>query len=248
MPSEDIEEISHVQVPRFCSPTSNVPGGAHGVSPDFRMNPPRLATSPLPLLAALLFSVGLHGLLFFPFVSGTSERPPPRPSLAATLRPPALPVSAPVPEETDPLPQLALEETKAPPAERDPAPEETPRMERRRERTHEPPRKSPEAPDSFAETLGTLPPKAARSARQQLEELARRGDFYPLEAIENRWQGEVSVRIFLDAQGQVIAARVEAGSGYPILDEAALRAVRALTSLPADGLEEAIFPVRFHLH
>jgi protein TonB len=95
--------------------------------------------------------------------------------------------------------------------------------------------------------LGNLPPAAARSARQQLAHLARQEGFYPLEAIEQGWQGEAWVRIFLDEQGQVIAARIEQGSGYPLLDQAALRAARALRSLPADGLEEAVFPVRFRL-
>ncbi|GHT91233.1 hypothetical protein FACS1894101_3850 [Betaproteobacteria bacterium] len=72
-------------------------------------------------------------------------------------------------------------------------------------------------------------------------------DYYPLEAIQNRIQGEAFVQIFLDENGHVIAARIEESSGYPILDTAALKAARALRSLPADGLESVVLPVRFRL-
>lgn len=89
--------------------------------------------------------------------------------------------------------------------------------------------------------------KLAASARRQLNRLARQEGFYPLEAIENRWQGEAWVQIFLDENGHVIAARIEESSGYPILDAAALKAARALKALPADGLESVVLPVRFRL-
>ncbi|MDR1349956.1 MAG: TonB family protein [Zoogloeaceae bacterium] len=81
------------------------------------------------------------------------------------------------------------------------------------------------------------------SARQQLNRL----DFYPLEAIQNGWQGEAWVRIFLDENGNVIAARLEASSGYPLLDAAAVNAARSLKSLSHNGLDSALLPVRFKL-
>jgi protein TonB len=87
----------------------------------------------------------------------------------------------------------------------------------------------------------------AASARRQLDHLARQEGFYPLEAIQNRWQGEAWVQIFMDDNGHVIAARIEESSGYPILDAAALKAARALSALPADGLESVVLPVRFRL-
>lgn len=72
-------------------------------------------------------------------------------------------------------------------------------------------------------------------------------EFYPLEAIQNGWQGEAWVQIFLDADGNVIAARLETSSGYPLLDAAAVNAARSLKSLLHSGLDSAILPVRFRL-
>ena len=98
------------------------------------------------------------------------------------------------------------------------------------------------------------PPKTAgnkswsQEIRRQFQQQQARGLFYPAEAIARGLEGEVLVLIILDESGQVSAARVEQGSGYPLLDEAALRAVRALHSLPADAPREAMQPVRFRLH
>jgi len=55
------------------------------------------------------------------------------------------------------------------------------------------------------------------------------------------------VLLITDEGGQVSAARVEQSSGYRILDDAALRAVRSLRSLPADTPHETLLPVRFRL-
>ena len=73
------------------------------------------------------------------------------------------------------------------------------------------------------------------------------GDFYPPEAIAQGLQGEVLVLLLLDATGNVTAARVEQGSGHALLDAAALRAVRALRSLPADAPRQTVQAVRFRL-
>ena len=59
--------------------------------------------------------------------------------------------------------------------------------------------------------------------------------------------GHRLVLIVISGDGQVTAARVEQGSGHRILDDAALRAVRSLRSLPADAPREALLPVRFRL-
>jgi protein TonB len=53
--------------------------------------------------------------------------------------------------------------------------------------------------------------------------------------------------LIIDENGEVSAARVEQGSGYRILDDAALRAVRSLRSLPANTPRETLLPVRFRL-
>jgi protein TonB len=80
-----------------------------------------------------------------------------------------------------------------------------------------------------------------------MEKLNDAGQFYPAEAIARGFEGEVLVLIIIDESGRVTAARVEQGSGHRILDDAALRAVRSLRSLPADAPREALLPVRFRL-
>ena len=116
----------------------------------------------------------------------------------------------------------------------------------------------PEQPKPRSEPPPPPPPKAARPqlnkarpwtevVRQHLKQLDAAGQFYPAEAIAQGQQGEVLVLIVVDESGAVAAARVEQGSGYPLLDAAALRAVRSLRSLPSDAPREALLPVRFRL-
>ena len=85
--------------------------------------------------------------------------------------------------------------------------------------------------------------EAAASAAEQLQrELP-----YPAEAIERGLQGEALVLLFLDAQGNAIAARIESSSGHALLDDAALRAARSLRALPDGAPREVLLPVRFRL-
>jgi protein TonB len=83
--------------------------------------------------------------------------------------------------------------------------------------------------------------------RRQFGQQQQRGEFYPAEAIARGLQGEVVVLLMLGTDGSVAAARVEQGSGHRLLDDAALNAVRALRSLPADAPRETLLPVRFRL-
>lgn len=85
------------------------------------------------------------------------------------------------------------------------------------------------------------------AVRKQFRQQDERGLFYPAEAIAQGIEGEVLVLLILDEAGHAVAARVEQGSGHPSLDQAALRAARALRSLPADAPRETLIPVRFRL-
>jgi protein TonB len=189
----------------------------------------------LPFLLAGVLSCVLHILLFWGFPGQTLLPAPPRPALAATLKAPQTPVfSEPLPEMKLDAPETSKETDAAIQPEPDlPAPSR-PR-----------PRPVPNPPQDAL--FGTLPAAAARSARQQLAQLARQENFYPLGAVERGWEGEALVQIFLDDNGHVIAARIERSSGHALLDEAALNAARLLRSLPADGVEEAVIPVIFRL-
>lgn len=83
--------------------------------------------------------------------------------------------------------------------------------------------------------------------REQLSAQQREGLFYPEEAIRRGLEGEALVLLMLDENGQVVAARIEESSGHPLLDEAALRAVRRLRSLPGDAPTESLLPVHFRI-
>jgi protein TonB len=82
---------------------------------------------------------------------------------------------------------------------------------------------------------------------KQFRKQAELGLYYPAEAIIQGLQGEVIVLMIIGENGQISAARIEQSSGHRLLDEAALRAVRALRSLPATAPREALLPVRFSL-
>jgi len=172
------------------------------------------------LFLALVASLLLHAL---PLVALLLVQPSPparqQPPLAATLRPAPQPELPPLP----PPPPLTLPEQPKPAA-----------------------RPSKPAPRSEREK----PPAAktwTQAVRQHMEKLNDAGQFYPAEAIARGFEGEVLVLIIIDESGRVTAARVEQGSGHRILDDAALRAVRSLRSLPADAPREALLPVRFRL-
>jgi len=171
------------------------------------------------LLLALAASLLLHILPLVAQLIQASPPPPKPPPITATLRPPP---PAPLP----PPPPLTL------PEQPKPAPTPT-----------KPPQSRPEQREK--------PPVAAKTwtqaIRQHLKKLDDSGQFYPEEAIARGLEGEVLVLIIIDENGQVTAARVEQGSGHRILDDAALRAVRSLRSLPADAPREALLPVRFRL-
>lgn len=142
-------------------------------------------------------------------------------------RPPPQPLQATLRPLPLPLPPLVLPDPPKPAVTR-PAPPRPPAAV--------PERKPPPAAATWAQAV-----------RRHIEDLQERGLFYPEEAIARGLEGEVLVLIVIDEGGRVIAARVEQGSGHRLLDEAALRAVRSLRSLPADAPREALLPVRFRL-
>lgn len=137
--------------------------------------------------------------------------------MVASLRPPP---ADPLP----PPPPLTLPEQPKPPPVK-PLPEK-----------RKPPEKPVKAPKTWTQAV-----------KQHLKKLDDAGQFYPQEAIARGLEGEVLVLIVIDENGHVSGARVEQGSGHRILDDAALRAVRSLRSLPADAPREALLPVRFRL-
>ena len=144
------------------------------------------------------------------------------------LRPPAAPAKAP-PLHAQLRPQVVATPS-VPELELPPEPPPTPAPS-------PPPRKaSPPAVKTWTQ-----------SVRDQLVQQQNSGLFYPAAAIAQGLEGEVLVYFIVDTQGNIAAARVEESSGQPLLDDAAVRAVRRLRSLPGDAPQEALLPVRFRL-
>lgn len=170
------------------------------------------------LLHAILLGAG--GWLMERHPRGTEELPP----LEVSLTPPEAPPPALLAPEP-PVPETTPEIVKAPvPPEHSPAP---------------PPVSGP-APAAAAGTVAAITQAATRQIAQYL--------FYPPEAIAQGLQGQALVRLYLDEKGDAIAARLERSSGYPLLDDAAVRAATTVRSMPEGGAREILLPVRFRLH
>jgi periplasmic protein TonB len=71
--------------------------------------------------------------------------------------------------------------------------------------------------------------------------------FYPPEAVARGLEGEAILMLRFGADGALIDAQIAKSSGHAILDEAALRAIRA-TPRFASAPREILFPVTFALH
>ncbi len=75
---------------------------------------------------------------------------------------------------------------------------------------------------------------------------------YPAIAIRNNWEGTVLLRVYINQNGSVDEVEVARSSGYPVLDGAAVNAVRRWSGSPATerGREIAtveLLPVQFRL-
>lgn len=176
----------------------------------------------LPL--ALIASILLHSL---PWLLNQTPppKPPPKPTLTATLAP-QLPPPAPV---APPPPELIL--AKPPKPETRPPPQ-PPKQEKQK-----PGEKQPNSAKTWNQAIA-----------QQLKSLNERHQYYPQEAISQGLQGEVLVLVIIDENGNITAARIEESSGHRLLDDAALRNIQTIRSLPADAPRQAILPLRFKLH
>lgn len=75
---------------------------------------------------------------------------------------------------------------------------------------------------------------------------------YPTIAIQSKWEGTVLLRVYIDVNGAVSEVQVARSSGFPVLDGAAVNAVRRWSGSPAtlDGRAvptTELLPIRFRL-
>lgn len=97
-----------------------------------------------------------------------------------------------------------------------------------------PPSSPPEqlSPNELRETLGRLSETM----------------LFPPEALERGLEGEVTLLVQLGEGGRILDATIASGSGYKILDDAAVRAVLKLGTLgPASANKSILLPVRFRI-
>jgi len=75
---------------------------------------------------------------------------------------------------------------------------------------------------------------------------------YPPAAVAQRLEGTVLLRLWIDATGQVQRVELASSSGHPLLDAAAVKAVRTWRGSPAERdhhpvATEELLPIRFRL-
>ncbi len=97
----------------------------------------------------------------------------------------------------------------------------------------------------------TPPSPAPRNTVQREARLAQRKLnehlFYPPEAVAQGIEGEVRLILRLGANGAVNDISIAASSGYPVLDNAAIKAAYAMGQLTGVTSRELILPVIFRL-
>jgi TonB family protein len=92
----------------------------------------------------------------------------------------------------------------------------------------------------------------ARGRFTRVKLLKTERPLYPRMAREQGWQGKVILRAHVTAEGTVKNATVQESSGFPVLDDSAVQAVKTWTFEPAKNGEFAVasivdLPIRFDL-
>jgi protein TonB len=98
-----------------------------------------------------------------------------------------------------------------------------------------------------------LSPKTASLLRADLEQAFALHFQYPRLAIKRGWQGEVRLGLRIEANGHLSQVRILQGSGYGLLDKAALKSLNKVETLPEaiallNGRSlDLILPVKYQL-
>lgn len=208
-----------------------------------RLPPPPAQKPAAPHLAALAVAGIAHLLLAAAVLTAWTTREAAKPLVNVTTiveQPPEKPELLPPP----PIPTMI----KLPP----PAELALPRIE-----LAAPPRTAPPAPTAITAPPPSVPvavqgtglPNFAGTLMAHLGRYKR----YPAEARERRHEGVATIRFSMDRDGRVLAARLEKGSGFVLLDQEALAILRRAAPLPRipDALTgdvlELVIPIQFSL-
>lgn len=228
------------------------------------------------LAASFIAAALFHALVLFGFRMETSARPlamsdnpspvdvslveeAPAPAPAAPA--PPQPAATPEPPEPQPTPDMSTPPPKpepTPDAETMPAPVSTPEHPKISPRPREHRRSMTSQPHSAPGTAAALAGDASRRAGgkgaqgTRARYLSNPKPEYPEEARRMRQQGVVMISVEVSADGHASDVSVSRSSGFPQLDQAAVRGVRRwifeparLAGLPVASHVEV--PVRFSL-
>lgn len=158
-----------------------------------------------------------------PARAGAREASEPAAAPQETPAPPATGADAPEPTVPAPVepegPSVATTETVLPTA------------------IDQPPAAAPGADPMSARPAKPPLAAVAQAVRARLNERLNRDLHYPPLARKRGWQGTVRLRVSLDPLGRINAIHIADGSGYSVLDQAALRELREI---------HAIEPVLLH--
>ncbi|WP_175463708.1 energy transducer TonB [Methylomonas sp. LWB] len=104
-----------------------------------------------------------------------------------------------------------------------------------------------DAPVPAPTPVAASSPTAAKSAPPAVTEADYRANYatnprpvYPAVARSHGWQGKVALRVAVTAEGFAADVKVERSSGYDVLDEAAVEAVKQWRFLPAKHGDTAV--------
>lgn len=172
------------------------------------------------LILAIALSLALHGGLLLPDALKRLTAAPSPPALQATLRLPPRPETP----DAEPLLKNTLDNEPVEPA---PKIAKAPAVQ--------------PAPGKPA-----VRPAIKREIQAAQKKLAKYL-YYPPEAVARGIEGEVRLIITLTEDGSVADVNIAASSGYPILDNAAIKAAYATGRLSGATSRELILPVIFRL-
>jgi protein TonB len=173
---------------------------------------------PSRLILAFALSLALHASLLLPDVF-SPRPPPPRSTLAASLRLPPGPQDH---GSDDTLLKNTLLSEKAP-------------------------LKAPPATPAVARA-GPAPGKAATKRQlDAVQRKLAQHQYYPPEAIARGLEGEGSLLLTLAEDGSISEVSIAVSSGHPILDQAAVRAAYAMARVNWALSRELILPFIFRL-
>jgi protein TonB len=180
-------------------------------------------------------------------------QPQPQPQPVVQASPPPLLPNIPLPEvPPSPAPKAAVVLPKPPPKAKPKPVEHPPQAEPERP---PPPSASAAVPPPAPVTAPpAVDPRAARASWQaQLVAWLEHYKRYPRLAQEQHQEGVVSLRFTMDRGGHVLAAQIDKGSGFPLLDEevsALIQRAQPLPALPPEvpGVQMTLtLPVQFSL-